>query len=156
AINAACGNHVLLDGAFVGSLVRHFASQTTLLGISQDRSNPGMILLNKVRPGLWETFQPSQGPLGLVVFRNSDDVEYQVAELIRCVPGYWLEVSILQQDPDFTRFGNLKYSRTAENADYSATSRISVSGNFEEYWKATGRYFVDDLRRQSRRLEDQS
>src|SRR5689334_16148053 len=90
AINAACGNHVLLDGAFVGSLVRHFASQTTLLGISHDQKSPAMILLDKARPGLWETFQPSQGPLGLVVFRNSDDVECQVAELIRCLPGFSL------------------------------------------------------------------
>jgi len=156
AINAACGNHVLLDGVFVGSLVRHFASETTLLGISEDRRNPGMVLLDKVRPGFWQTFQPSQGPLGLVVFSNARDVECQVAKLIRCLPGYPLGLSVLQQDPDFTMFGKLKYSRTAENADYSATSRLSVCGNFEEYWKATGRYFVDDLRRQSRRLDEQS
>lgn len=155
AINKSRGNHVLLDSVFVASLIRHFSSDDTLLGISEDDGKPAMLVLDKVRSGFWQTFQPSQGPLGLIVFGNGEGVEEQLVELIRSLPGYSLGLSIMQQDPDFTAFGNLYHSRTAETVDYITTSRISLTGAFEDYWKGRGRYFVDDLRRQTRRLEEQ-
>ena len=73
-INKRCGNHVLLDAVFVGSLVRHFASDNTLLGISDDDSNPGMLIVDKLRPSFWQTFQPSQGPIGLILLTKEKDV----------------------------------------------------------------------------------
>jgi hypothetical protein len=154
-INKRCGNHILLDSGFVGSLIRHFASDETLLGFSDDDSKPGMLILDKLRSAFWQTFQPSQSPLGLILLGNRDDAEVKTAELIRSIPGYCVEFSITQQDPDYTVFGNLKNARLAESVDYITTSRITIAGTFEDYWKSTGRYFVDDLRRQSRRLEEQ-
>lgn len=154
-LNKGGRNHILLDSIFVGSLIRHFASDQTLLGISDDNAMPGMLIVDKVRLGFWQTFQPSQGPLGLLVLGNAGDIENQVAKLIRSLPGYSLGFSVLQQDPDFTSFVNVKDSRTAEICDYAATSRINLAGTFEEFWKRTGRYFVDDLRRQTRRLDEQ-
>jgi len=154
-INDSRGNHILLDSVFVGSLIRHFASAETLLGISEDDRKPGMIILHKVRPGFWQTFQPSQGPLGLILLGDSNGAETQVADLIRSLPGYSLGLSVLQQDPDSTVFANLNRSLRVESSDYITTSRLTVTGGFGDYWKGTGRYFVDDLRRQTRRLEEQ-
>ena len=153
-INKKCGNHILLDSVFVSSLIRHFASDQTLLGISTDAIYPGMSILDRSRPGFWQTFQPSQEPLGLIVLGNSDGVRKQIATLIGDLPGYCVGLSVTQQDPDFTLFANLNDSPTVESCDYAATSRIVLSGTFEEFWKRTGRYFVDDLRRQTRRLEE--
>src|SRR4030095_14987720 len=78
-INRRCGNNVLLDSIFVGSLVRHFASDQTLLGIDDANSNPAMLIVNKVRPGFWQTFQQSQGPLGLILLENQNAAEPKIA-----------------------------------------------------------------------------
>jgi CelD/BcsL family acetyltransferase involved in cellulose biosynthesis len=155
ALNQSRGNHVLLDSMFVGPLIRHFASKETLLGISDDDRNSGMVIMDKVRTGLWQTFQPAQAPLGLILLGNSDGASEQMAGLIRSLPGYSLGFSAMQQDPDFTAFGSLDHCQTAETLNYITTSRVTLAGSFEEYWKDRGRYYVDDLRRQSRRLDEQ-
>ena len=152
--NKRCGNHILLDSEFVSALIRHFASDQTLLGISNDDSKPGMAIVDPVRPGFWQTFQPAQGPLGLILLGSKNETENQIARLMRSLPGYCVGLSVTQQDPDFTVFRNIKPSRAVESCDYAATSRIVLTGTFMDFWKRTGRYFVDDLRRQSRRLEE--
>jgi hypothetical protein len=154
-INKSIGNHILLDAFFVGSLIRHFASDNTLLGIADEESNRGMVVVEKTRRGFWQTFQPSQGPLGLILLANSDNVECQIGELIRCLPGYCLGFSVTQQDPDYTTFAQLSSARTVEIVKYIDTSRIVPGADFDVYWNQTGRYFVDDLRRQTRRLDEQ-
>jgi CelD/BcsL family acetyltransferase involved in cellulose biosynthesis len=155
ALNQSQGNHALLDSMFVGPLIRHFASQNTLLGVCDDDGRPGMVIVDRVRTGFWQTFQPAQAPLGLILFANGADASIQLERLLRSLPGYSLGFSVLQQDPDFTAFGNLPRRQTLETLDYMNTSRISLAGGFEDYWKIRGRYYVDDLRRQSRRLEEQ-
>jgi hypothetical protein len=154
-INRSTANHILLDSTFVGSLIRHFASTDTLLGISDDGGNPGMVLLQKVKKGFWQTFQPSQGPLGLILLGNREGAVEQIVELIRSLPGYPLGFSVTQQDSELTMFKDLSYFQTLETVDYITTSRINLTGTFEEYWKRRGRYYIDDLRRQSRRLQEQ-
>src|SRR5262245_30798237 len=95
-INKRCGNHILLDSAFVDCLIHHFASDETLLGLADDDRKPGMVILEKVRSGFWQTFQPSQSPLGPILLGNSGEVERQTTELIRSIPGYCVEFSITQ------------------------------------------------------------
>jgi CelD/BcsL family acetyltransferase involved in cellulose biosynthesis len=153
-LNRNRGNHILLDAIFVQSLIRHFASDQALLGVCGDDGTQGMVILDRVRRGFWQTFQPSQGPLGLILLPDGSDVEGQMGDLMRSLPGYSLGLSVLQQDPEFTAFAHVKDSRTAELCDYAATSGMRLSGSFDEFWKGTGRYFVDDLRRQARRLEE--
>jgi hypothetical protein len=154
-LNRARGNHILLDSIFVGGLIRHFGSKDTLLGVADDDRNPGMVIAENLRSGFWQTFQPSQGPLGLILLRNKEGVESQIARLISSLPGYPLEFSVMQQDPDSSVFRNLGGYQAVETLDYINTSRIDVSGSFEDYWKARGRYYIDDLRRQTRRLQEQ-
>jgi hypothetical protein len=113
-----------------------------------------MVLVQKSRPGFWETFQPSQGPLGLMLLSNRNGVDAQIARLMRSLPGYCLGFSVTQQDPDFTAFENVNDS-TTEIVKYIDTSRIVIAGCFDEYWNGRGRYFVDDLRRQTKRIGEQ-
>ena len=155
-LNKTRGNHILLDSVFVGALTRHFASEEALLGISDNGKNSGMVLLDKPHKGFWRSFQPSQGPLGLILLRNEEGVLEQIKELVHDLPGCPLGFSVTQQDPDFTVFEDLSSVESVESLEYITTSRIIINGRFDEYWKKRGRYYVDDLRRQTRRLEEQN
>ena len=155
-LNKAQGNHVLLDSMFVGSLIRHFGSEQTLLGITDSNNSAGMVILDKPQRGFWQTFQPSQEPLGLILLADREDVSKQIAELMGSLPGYALGLAVTQQDPDFTLFRGLNPCSTLETLDYITTSRLCLEGNFDEFWKGRGRYYIDDLRRQSRRLDERA
>jgi Acetyltransferase (GNAT) domain len=154
-INKKSSNHVVLDSTFVSALVRHFASDQTLLGISNDRNRLGMLIVDKVRPGFWQTFQPSQGPMGLMLLENEDVVEQQISELIRQLPGYSLGLAVTQQDPDFTAFKNLRNCRKIEIVDYITTPRITLSGTFEDYWRNRGRDLTRNVARRLRRATEE-
>jgi hypothetical protein len=152
-LNREQGNHLLLDSMFVGPLVRHFASERTLLGISNDPKNPGMALVERSRKGFWHTFQPSQAPLGLVLLTNRENAAEQIYALVRCLPGYALGFSVLQQDPDFTIFEKLVHDFRIDLLEYIKTSRLTLTGIFEDYWFSRGRDLVTNLEKRRRRLE---
>ncbi len=154
-INRAQWNHILLDSLFVGPLIRFFASQDTLFGISNDRKNPGMVLVDQNKWGFWQTFQPSQEPLGLILLGNRDDPGGQVFGLFQSLPRYALGFSVTQQDPDCTAFRNVDQYRRVEVVEYIKTVRLTVRGTFEEYWKKRGRNLLHNLSRQRRRLAEQ-
>ena len=154
AINRTQGNHILLDSTFVGLLIRHFSSNETLLGISANSNSPGVVVVTRSRKGFWQTFQPSQAPLGLCVFSDGDNVQDRIQELMRSLPGYAVGFSVLQQDPDYTAFRSLDESEKAEVVDYIRTPRLTLEGNFPDYWKGRGKNLVHTLSRQRRRLAE--
>ncbi len=154
ALNRANGNHILLDGGFVNLLLRHFGHPGVRLAVSGDRARPGLALVERGRGGLWQTFQPSQAPLGLVLLGSREDVRGQVHALIRSLPGFGVGLSVLQQDPDFTCFGDVAAGPTVEVLDYIRTARLTLSGSFEEYWGARDRRWARDLARQRRRVQE--
>jgi hypothetical protein len=154
-INTKHGRHILLDSKLIELLIRHFGSQTTLLGQCKDQSNPALVLVNKVRAGIWQTFQPSQAPLGLVIFDKKENIKDQVMELVWNLPGLALEFSILQQDPDFTAFSDMKLDQRIQMVEYIKTARLTVKMTFEDYWEERGKNMTHNLSRQRRRLEDQ-
>jgi hypothetical protein len=151
-INRARGNHILLDSIFVKSLIHYFAGEDVLLGISNDSKNPALVLVERVRKGVWQTFQPSQAPLGLILWHNIDEINKQLDTLIRSLPGYALSFAIMQQDPDFTACRNLQLSQKIELVPYIETPRLTLSSNFEGYWKSRRKNLVHNLSRQHRRL----
>src|SRR5215510_11341756 len=130
AINRKCSHHILLDSIFVRALLQYFGSADILLGISEDEARPGLILVQPVRKGLWQTFQPSQSPLGLILLGDPAHATYQVSQLMRCLPGFTLGLSILQQDPDFTAFTNLgEFEDThIEILPYMSVPRLLLTG----------------------------
>lgn len=154
ALNRANGNHLLLDSALVALLLRHFASPKVLLAVSNSPHQPGLALVEQTRPGLWQTFQPSQAPLGLIVLGSREHVDRQMHDLIRSLPGFALGLAILQQDPDFTCFTHLTPGPDVEIVPHIRTARLTMSGTFEDYWGARDRHFVRDLARRRRRLTE--
>jgi hypothetical protein len=66
----ACGGDLLL---FLEPLLRHFGnSPRTLLGVCNEKKNPGLVLIEKTKLGFWQTFQPSQAPIALIVLGNHE------------------------------------------------------------------------------------
>jgi len=135
ALNAQCGNHVLLDSQFVASLLKHFGNSDVLLGI-REQAPAAMALLRKKSAGIWETFQPSQAPLGLILCGELGSADGTLAPLLRSLPGYAVQVSLLHQDPDFSGFRTASEKGLFERLEYIRTARIPLAGAFDEYWNA--------------------
>jgi hypothetical protein len=63
ALNAAAGDLPFLRSEFLAPALREFGTGTEILvtfGAGDDYAAMGM--LRRLRPGMWETFQPSQLP----------------------------------------------------------------------------------------------
>lgn len=154
SVNAAQGNHALRDAVFVESLIDCFGDDETLLGVYERSGVPSLGLFTRGRAGFWTTFQPSQAPIGFLLIGDSGTLREQIGELFSGLPGYALGLSILQQDPDFTRMDGDLAAFGAERVDHITTSRIRIQGNFDDYWTTRGRFYSSDLRRQGRRLAE--
>ena len=63
-------------------------------------------------------------------------------------------LAVLQQDPDFGHFGEVVGPK-AERLTYITTSRLSLAGSFEDYWKTRSRNLRHNLARQRRRIAEQ-
>lgn len=153
-VNRAWGNHVLLDSAFVEPLVRHFASSDTLIGITKG-SSPALALVSHGQMGLWHTFQPAQGPLGLILLNPANGAIEQIYSLMRSLPGYALGLGVQQQDSEYTAFRGLGSSPRIEILEYIKTARVSVVGSFDEYWQKRERDLIENIARRRRRLAQQ-
>jgi GNAT acetyltransferase-like protein len=154
ALNRANGNHPLLDSKFVEILLKHFGSQKIILSISKDKNNPAMVFVEKCKFGFWQTFQPSQSPLGLILLGNHQTQEKQLSQLLRTLPGYAFGVGILHQDPEFSSLLGLQNSTTLEIVEHISTPRQNLCGTFFEYWGKRNKKLVQDLARRRRRLEE--
>jgi hypothetical protein len=154
ALNQAGHSHVLLDSSFVHPLLRYFASDEVYLGRNANSGRPGMALVRRKTPGVWESFQPSQAPLGLVVFAKQLGPQGdELQDLLRSLPGFAVQVGLTQQDPDYTAFpGNLPPDRF-EYVEHIATPRLILRGGFEEYWTSRSKKLRENLARYRRRLK---
>ena len=153
-VNKTQGNHVLRDSLFVEALINSFADDDTLLAICDGPGLPTLGLFSPKRAGFWSTFQPSQAPIGFLLIGNHENLLEQIRGLFSAFPRYALTLSVLQQDPDFTKLDGDLTKFGAERLDHIMTSRIRIAGDFDEYWTSRGRFYSADLRRQCRRLAE--
>ena len=152
-VNRINGDHPLLDSTFVECLLRHFGSPATRLAVSLDQEHPGIALVERTKLGVWQTFQPSQAPLGLLALAQSP-AHQQAFGLLKSLPGFPLTLSVLQQDPDFTAFPDTVAVPLVERLPYIQTARLTIGGSFDAYWQSRGRNLVHNLSRQRRRLSE--
>ena len=153
-LNKRLDNHLLLDSKFVGPLVQYFSTSRTKLAISKDSAYPGMVLLEGIGNGFWQTFQPSQAPIGLIALANKDNLEKQVQGLMASLPGVALGLSITQQDPDYSVFAPFSQFPHLEFVEYITTPRMTLFKSFDEYWKSRGKDLVNNLARRKKRLDE--
>lgn len=152
-INLSRHNHILLDSRFIRPLLKHFGSDRVLLGVSDDSQLPGMALVCKTRLGMWETFQPSQAPIGPFLLGRSDQTGASLLGIMRSLPGVCVQFAVLQQDPDFSALPNGAPDSRFEAMNYVQTGRLRMNGPFEEYWLGRSKDLRDNLARRQRRLQ---
>lgn len=101
--------------------------------------------------GMWQTFQPSQLPLGAWVAAPSVDLIAVADALVADLPGLTLGLGITQLDPRF-------YPRPPDGPklrtqDYIATAWVDVEGEFDAYWEARGKNLRQNTRKQRNKLQ---
>ena len=107
-------------------------------------------LVRPVGRGMWETFQPSQLPLGAWVCAHDADLADLARRLLPALPGLALGLGLTQLDPRLN-------PRPAEAAnlrtlDYIETSFIDIEGSFDAYWDARGKNLRQNTRKQRNKL----
>ena len=152
SLNDAVGASPLLAPEFVLPLIEEFGTGRELLALCErDGVVNAMAILTPRGRGVWDTFQPSQAPIGLWLHRPGSDLSVLLSTLMRALPGFPLVVGLTQLDPELT-------ARPAPETrlrlmDYVLTARVALSGTFEEYWNARGKNLRQNMKKQRNKLE---
>jgi CelD/BcsL family acetyltransferase involved in cellulose biosynthesis len=155
ALNAAAGDLPFLRSAFLAPALREFgtgAETLVTLGAGDDYAALGM--LRRLRPGMWESFQPSQLPLGAFLLRKGTSVDEILEGLLRALPGLAVAVGITQQDPAVVE--RPADSLLIETLDYIETATLTLEGTFGDYWSTRGKNLRHNVKRQRAKLLEQS
>jgi CelD/BcsL family acetyltransferase involved in cellulose biosynthesis len=143
-----------LESLFIEPLLQEFGTGRELLALHNTRGAPDAAAL--VRPtgrGMWETFQPSQLPLGPWLSAVGDDVSARLSSLLLALPGPVLGLGVTQLDPRLV-------SRPAETEnlrllDYIRTPYIEIQETFAAYWQGRGKNLRQNTRKQRSKLESE-
>ena len=153
ALHAASAGSPLLTADFVEALLAAFGTGKEMLAWhARGDDTDVMTILVPARFGMWNTFQPSQAPVGLWLQRGGDAPTTLLADLLRALPGPGLALGITQCDPMLmTRPAD---SATLRSLDYIETARVTLkdAGGFDAYWEARGKNLRNNLKKQRNRL----
>ena len=150
-LNRTSVDSPLLEQRFVAHLLKYFSTGDEKLAVaSNNETIIALAVLTKGKPGSWSTFQPSQSPLGLWIHDQQFELEALLKNLAKTLPGFILNVGITQQDPDMLQ-------RPAESSNISTlgyidTARITIDGDFDDYWSKRGKNLRQNMNRQRNRL----
>ena len=140
-----------LETAFLQPSVVTFGAGNELLCLlhSKDRLRAAVIM-QRGKKGIWQTFQPSQLPLGAWISDGKVDLVAACNELMDQLPGCTLGIGASQLDPRIqVRPDNGPKVRTQ---DYIQTAWVDVEGSFEAYWEARGKNLKQNTRKQRNKL----
>lgn len=140
----------LLDADFVVPALKVFGSGGELLAVYGGEPCAMAILMPKGRMG-WETFQPSQAPIGAWLQKGDMDLRHLLSGLLKSLPGFSLILGLTQQDPDLLPRPDEKPD--LKTLDYIDTARITVAGSFDEYWQSRGKNLRHNMKKQRNNLE---
>lgn len=152
SINPSSCGHLLLDPILVTAAVRHFAGRRVLFGSLSD--GRGAVLVEPIAPGLWQTFQPAQAPLGFVAFApNSTKAEQRerLFLMIQSLPGYALQLGVLKQDSAMATTPDP--NPRVQPIPYLETGRLRCDTSFDSYWLSRSNDLRNNLERRLRKLE---
>ena len=100
ALNASAGDLPFLHSRFILPLCHAFGDGSLKIALCEN--SQGAVAAGVLsRRGLvhWESFQPSQAPVGAWVMRPDQDFEPLLFTLAKSLPGVALVIGITQQDP---------------------------------------------------------
>ena len=150
-LNATRGDLPFLAGeAIVSALTILGDGCERLLVAHRDNEVIAMFLLVQQGKLKWQTFQPSQLPLGGWVAQAAVPLQDITRSLLSGPLGFCLVLSITQVDPRVAqREADAPDSQTN---DYIDTGWIDIDGSFDEYWAARGKNLRQNMRKQRSKL----
>ena len=144
----------LLAADFVLPLLEHFATGRELLAICRESGQAiAMAVLSPNGRARWQTFQPAQAPIGIWLQRPGLDSAALGMALVRALPSFALVLGQTQCDPEL--YPRPLDAGCVQTLDYIHTARISVTGDFAQYWEDRGKNLRGNLKKQRARLERQ-
>ena len=151
ALNNAIGGLPFLQSRFVVPLCQVFGDPALRIALCEDAQGPvAMAIMRQRGTAQWETFQPSQLPLGAWVMRPGQDLEPLLPGLAAKLPGLVLTIAVLQQDPACA--ARPVESPRLQTLDYIDTARLPIAGRFDDYWSKRGKNLRHNMKRQRARL----
>jgi CelD/BcsL family acetyltransferase involved in cellulose biosynthesis len=151
-LQSASTNTPFLESGFIAPLLQQFGTGAELLALHQGAD--GLDAATLVQPagkGMWQTFQPSQLPLGPWISRHaSDDLDARLRSLVSALPGLALGVGVTQLDAQLQ--APPAASTRLELLHYINTSYIDITGSFDAYWEARGKNLRQNTRKQRNKL----
>ena len=150
-LNAAHGDLPFLAGDAIVSALKILGDGSERLLIAYQGTHVlAMFLLAPRGRFRWQTFQPSQLPLGAWVAEAQLQLPDIAHSLLRGPLGFCLVLSITQIDPHVA-------PRTADtpdsqHSDYIDTGWIDIQSSFDEYWSARGKNLRQNMRKQRVKL----
>ena len=151
ALHARSAATPLLAFDFVAPLLAEFGDGTELLASCESEGRTvAMALLPRRSRFSWSTFQPSQAPLGLWLQEDGQASEALLASLLPALPGLALVCALSQCDPYLV--ARPPHSARLRTLDYIATARVTLAGDFDDYWNARGKNLRANLKKQRARL----
>lgn len=144
-----------LASAFLRPLLAHFGTGNEMLACAQAGDVAvGYAILVPAGLGRWNTFQPSQLPVGPIVLAEGVPLQRAVARLGAALPATWLALGLTQLD------AKVHAMPTPDEATvlspYIQTAWVEVEGTFESYWESRGKNLRQNMRKQRRKLAEES
>ena len=126
-------------------------SERLLVGRQGEHVRAMLLVTRTGRLG-WQTFQPSQMPLGAWVAEADIDACEMAADALAKGLIVALSLTVSQVDP---RHAARRTDGPAdEQADYIETAWVEVTGTFEAYWSERGKNLRQNMRKQRKKLAD--
>lgn len=142
-----------LECAFVQPLIDVFGTgeeRLCLLRSHPDGQLRAAAIMQRGRKGIWQTFQPSQLPLGALVLDGSIDFLTACGDLANQLPGITLGLGLSQLDSRLQP--RPEDSPSLRTQDYIQTAWVDIDGSFEAYWDARGKNLKQNTRKQRNKL----
>ncbi|WP_422013858.1 GNAT family N-acetyltransferase [Roseateles sp.] len=143
--------HAFMRSSFLLCLLEQFGQGDEWLAYRQGASGwDAALLLQPQGKGRWNSFQPSQLPLGPVML-PADGLEASMQSLLGALPGFGLALGLTQLD-------SLAYpgrfdSPQLRQLHYIDTAWVDVDTSFDTYWEGRGKNLRQNTRKQLKKVE---
>ena len=151
-LNSQAPDSPVLNASFIAHSLEELSSGKEVLAVHRDAGTiNAMAVLGKSKFGVWDTFQPSQAPLGAWINNSGIELQDLMKTLSAALPGIVLKLGLTQQDPAI-------YPRPEDygcisTMDYIETATVNATGSFDDYWSSRGKNLRHNLKRQRNRLQ---
>jgi hypothetical protein len=153
-INRGCANLPILDARFFALALQHFGPRVgAVAAVLRDGARPlCAAVLEPSKIGSWQSYQPSQAPLGAFVQAIDFDAAKMLPLFFHTGKGRAsLALGLSQVDPNI--LSRPSGESRIETLDYIETATLHIEGSFDDYWAARGKNLRQNLKKQRNRLE---